>query len=511
MPEPTFDEGLFQSQREKIPLSLAIVDPTGTVVWANPEFLLAEGPRHAAFRVREQMEKSGYWPPTVVEDVSKAITANRQLSLRSVRIRPPSAHGPIFMDVEVVPFQAWGYGPHRSLLILVDVTPTVESNMLSFLLHEYFRTSPHPIQILNQDHVMIAVNDAMVTAYGYTREELIGRSSLLFRHESVPSSFYENMWRELQQSPMGTWSGETITRTKDGTALPEFLHLVAIRNNQGEITHHLATVVDLRELKKWERKASQSEKLASIGELAAGVAHEINSPLANAMLIIESVRRKTTDPWTLSRFATLSDQLNGAARIIRGLLDFARASDLRLTELDLRSVVREAVGFLRGKVSPDLEIEEHYPPEPLPITGDRLQLFQVLTNILNNASDAMEGRGKVVVSVEARGDQAVVDVVDHGPGIPEANLTLIFDPFYTTKAEGKGTGLGLAISLGILQAHHGSLSARNVPGAGAGFLVTIPMISPPSPESASPSNPDGANPSSKVLVQPPEIAPPAVE
>ncbi len=155
-------------------------------------------------------------------------------------------------------------------------------------------------------------------------------------------------------------------------------------------------------------------------------------------------------------------------------MDFARRSEPRVTDLDLVAVARDTVSFLRGKQPVNVELEERYPSGPVPVSGDRSQLVQVVTNILNNAYEALEHGGRIVIEVRRLRDRAEVEIIDSGPGIPEEALPHIFEPFFTTKEEGKGTGLGLAICHGILQAHHGTIRARNVPGAGACFVISLP-------------------------------------
>jgi signal transduction histidine kinase len=139
------------------------------------------------------------------------------------------------------------------------------------------------------------------------------------------------------------------------------------------------------------------------------------------------------------------------------------------------AVARDAVAFLRGKQSADVELLEEYPEGPVPIRGDRGQLIQVITNILNNAYEAQDGHGRIRLVVRAPEGAAELEVIDAGPGIPAEVLPLVFEPFFTTKGEGKGTGLGLAICHGIIRSHHGSIIARNAPGGGASFLIALPQ------------------------------------
>jgi two-component system NtrC family sensor kinase len=272
-----------------------------------------------------------------------------------------------------------------------------------------------------------------------------------------------------------------INRDQEGIDHPVLLAITAIRGSDGVITHFLGVAVDLTERRAWERAGMHTERLASLGQLAAGVAHEINTPLANIMLIAESVRRRTTDPWTRGRVDSLLQQTESAARIVRGLLDFARRPETRVGEVDLAALVAQSVAFLKGKQSVDVDVEVSVPPHPVAVRGDREQLIQVVTNLLNNAYEALEGKGRVEVRVTTDHEWAHIFVIDNGPGILPEVQTHLFEPFFTTKAEGKGTGLGLAICHGIIESHGGTIEVASEPGHGATFEVKLRRVTETSP------------------------------
>lgn len=467
-------ERFFEHVLKGINLGMAVVEPPGRIAWANHAFDLAGWSRDESADLSSLMGLSGLWPQEVKDALRRALDREVGAYFRSLKLNHPTEHGVVYLDIDIEPLHGMGDGTPRVLVVINDVTTPVVDQERNRLLEEYFKTSPYPIQIMDEQHVLIDVNPALEKVYGYSKSELIGKNSDIFKSEKVPAAFYDSMWEDLRRARHGSWSGETITRYKDGLDRPEFLSISVIKNEKGEATHYLATVVNISELKMWEQKAAHADKLASIGQLAAGVAHEVNTPLANAMLVTESIRRRSHDDYLKGRLDTISSQLEAAARITRGLLDFARGSEPRLESLDLAAVTREAISFLKGKLPPEIVFEEYYPDEPVAVAADRLQLLQVITNVVSNASDAMDGKGVIETTVRAREHRAEIDVIDHGPGVPEELLLKIFDPFFTTKPEGKGTGLGLAICHGIMQSHHGTISARNVVGAGAGFRIALP-------------------------------------
>ncbi len=386
---------------------------------------------------------------------------------------------PVYLDVDVRTLDAGEGEPRRALLMIRDVTDRVAEHERAALFYESFRSSTNVMQLTDANGIMVDVNPAYEKVYGYSREECIGRKPSLVRSRHTAPAVYEAMWRDLVDPTRGYWSGEILNRDRRGRERPVLLSITAMRDTAGQVTHYLGVAVDLSEQRSWELRAAHADKLASVGQLAAGVAHEINTPLANVMLVAESLRQKTEDPWVLARLDRMTEQIDVAARIVRGLLDFARREEPHTGDLDLVEVAKASVGFLRGKQSPDVEVVEVYPTAGEHVLGDRGQLMQVLTNILNNAYDAMGGKGVVRVEVRHVAGRVELEVVDQGPGIPAEALPHIFEPFFTTKPEGQGTGLGLALCHGIVQSHHGTITARNVPGAGAGFLISLPAAPAP--------------------------------
>ncbi|KPL12207.1 hypothetical protein AMJ85_01560 [candidate division BRC1 bacterium SM23_51] len=232
-----------------------------------------------------------------------------------------------------------------------------------------------------------------------------------------------------------------------------------------------------REIQAMQEQLMQSEKLASLGKLAAGVAHEINNPmtgiLTNASLLLEDL--PLDDPQR-DDLQTIVNETIRCRRIVKGLLDFARQSRPEKKKISVNEVIHNSLSLLRNQASfRNVEIAEDLDPFLPEISADPNQLQQVFVNILINASEVMPDGGKVrVISKRAdrAGEQVEVSISDTGPGIPPEALSKLFDPFYSTK--GTGTGLGLAISYGIVQSHGGTIEVHSEPGHGATFIVHLP-------------------------------------
>jgi PAS domain S-box-containing protein len=456
------------------PVGLAVLDATGSLLWSNLSFQEFAGPHGERLGDRggapRDPDPSRFW-----STFDRAVHEGRPGRVRDVRLEPTESGRTSFVDVTIHP--AAGGGP-RAVAVLSDVTDRVAEQSRARLFYESFLTSSNPMEVTDRQGVLVDVNPAFERIYRYSRSECVGRRPNIVSSPRTDREVYNRMWADLLDPTRGHWSGELVNRDREGKEHPVFLTITAIRNDEGETTHYLGVAVDRTEQRAWERQAAHSERLVSLGQLAAGVAHEINTPLANVMLVTESIRRRTLDPWVQSRLDTIAQQVEVTATIVRGLLDFARRSEPQITTLDLGAVVRDAVQFLRGKQSANVDLVERYPEGEVPVSGDRGQIIQVLTNILNNAYEAMEGSGRIVVTLRRNVSTAEIEITDAGPGIPPHLLPHIFEPFFTTKPEGKGTGLGLAICHGIMQAHHGSVSARNVPEGGASFLLTFPLAAP---------------------------------
>ncbi|HLM91685.1 MAG TPA: PAS domain S-box protein [Thermoplasmata archaeon] len=477
------DPALSWEVLELAPIGIVVVTDPGTITWANPAFFKMTGraPDALGSNLHEIFKEDGTWSVAIREAIDAALRRTSPASFRSVRTLDRNAAHTVFLDIEVEPLGTRPGVPARAMIMLRDVTERVEEERRARLFYESFHSSTNAMEITDATGRMVDVNPAFERIYGYSRDECIGRKPNLVRSMHTPTEVYEQMWKDLADPERGHWSGEIMNRDRRGRERPVLLSITAIRTASGEVTHYLGVAVDLSEQRSWELRAAHSDRLASVGQLAAGVAHEINTPLANVMLVAESLRRRSQDPWVLARLDTMTEQVDAAARIVHGLLDFARRDEPHVTDLDLVTVARDSVEFLRGKQSADVDLEEVYPSGPVPIAGDRGQLIQVITNILNNAYDAMAGKGAIQITVRRQGTRAELEVVDQGPGIPPEVLPHIFEPFFTTKPQGQGTGLGLAVCHGIIQSHHGWITARNVQGGGAGFLVSLPLHETPPP------------------------------
>jgi two-component system NtrC family sensor kinase len=233
-----------------------------------------------------------------------------------------------------------------------------------------------------------------------------------------------------------------------------------------------------KELQATQAQLIQSEKLASMGQLAAGVAHEINNPLGTILLYSDIMFKETDgDGQQAQDLRMIMDEATRCKRIVSDLLNFARQNEVLAQETDLNDLVAQVVAESQEQpLFAGVEMVIHADPALPAIQADAPQLRQVLFNLMSNAAEAMPGGGRLTISTRPVGDDRVaVSVQDSGEGIPEENLNRLFTPFFTTKPIGKGTGLGLAIVYGIVKMHRGQIDVQSQVGQGTTFTVTLPL------------------------------------
>lgn len=216
----------------------------------------------------------------------------------------------------------------------------------------------------------------------------------------------------------------------------------------------------------------RAEKLASVGRLAAGIAHEVGNPLAAIGNYVEILRRHGADPSTVQALEHEAQRIDA---IVRGLLEYSRPRESAFEPLHLGNVLTDTVQLLeRQGVLREVRHEVAVDPHAPLVLGDRQALQQLCVNLLLNAVDAAGAGGKLAIDVRARDGWAALAVADSGPGVPEPLRAQVFDPFFTTKEPGKGTGLGLAIVQRIVEDHGGRILIEDSPLGGASFVITLP-------------------------------------
>ncbi len=292
----------------------------------------------------------------------------------------------------------------------------------------------------------------------------------------LPAELRAQGWQALRDRASGTAGGVAVQR-------PSIVNVAIaplVSKNLDEIGR-LIIFDDITERAELERKLVEADKLSSIGLLAAGVAHEVNTPLAVISTYAQMLARQLSGDEQKSRLLEkIAQQTFRASEIVNSLLNFSRTAPTEFTEVDLNVVVRETLSLIEHQLTKQNIRIELQLEEPLPrIRGNASKLQQVFLNLFLNARDAMEAGGVLRVRTWSTEESVIAQVADTGKGIPPEILSRIYDPFFTTKGPRKGTGLGLSVTYGIVREHGGTIEVESLPGAGTCFHLDFPKAKKP--------------------------------
>ncbi|MFZ2269926.1 MAG: cache domain-containing protein [Azonexus sp.] len=390
------------------------------------------------------------------------------------------------------------------------------------------------VLITDAEGKIIWVNRSLSLLSGYSDGELLGQPPRLFNSGIQNAQFFERFWQTIMAGQ--TWRGDIVNQRKDGSRYTANQMVTPLFNAEGKISHYIAVLEDISERKRQEEELQQnyehlralneqlenaqnqllqSEKMASIGQLAAGVAHEINNPIGfvNSNLstlktyvdellgVIEAysavdplladhpelntsiaARKAQADLDFLGEdiHSLLKESRDGISRvtkIVQDLKDFSRIDSTDWAAANLEHGLDSTLNIAANEIRYKADIVKEYTGIPdVECLGS--QMNQVFMNLLVNAAQAIETRGTITLRTGATESTVWVEIADTGRGIPAENLKRIFDPFFTTKAIGKGTGLGLSLAYSIVQKHHGTLDVRSETGVGSCFRIEIPLHQP---------------------------------
>jgi two-component system NtrC family sensor kinase len=324
---------------------------------------------------------------------------------------------------------------------------------------------------------VVMANQAAVNMFGFSSvEEIRGAEPLAFIHSEDREEVLQIVGKNLAKQDSRQTS-DLRAFTKDGREI--CLSATAARiMHEGRLAA-LISFADITERKLQNERLMITDRLASVGELAAGAAHELNNPLASIIGLSELLMEKNTPDYIRRDLAMIRDEARRAANVTSNLLTFARKHKPTKQSTQIHVIIEEVLR-LRGYAhrSNCIEVERHLAPDLPEIPVDPFQIQQVFLNIVINAEYFMiqaHNRGTLTITTKRQKGSVAVSFTDDGTGIPPGNLRRIFNPFFTTKEAGKGTGLGLSICHGIVTAHGGQISARSQLGKETTICIELPI------------------------------------
>ena len=387
-----------------------------------------------------------------------------------------------FINVKLtfVPFSKNGLDEKLTFITARDISEEKKKEIDLIRFFNVAENSVNPLQITDLNGKMIYVNNAFEVASGYSKEELIGKNPRVFGSGKNSSKFWDKMWDTISSGKV--WVGEVENLKKNGEAFFTQLLVSPILDKEGKVSGYFGIHRDLTDKKTLERQLIHTQKMESIGTLAAGIAHEVGNPLASISALVQVAQRSTTDAFINEKLGLVKSQVTRISKIIRDLVDFSRPSNYELQLTDINKVINEAVEITKvGTKAKDISFTINLSKETplLPLISDQIQ--QVFVNILLNAVDAIvekttkKDHNKISVKSECDGDLVTIIFSDSGTGIKEENISKIFEPFFTTKKEGRGTGLGLWVSYGIVKSFQGDIKVQSKKNEGTTFIIKLPI------------------------------------
>lgn len=347
-----------------------------------------------------------------------------------------------------------------------------------------FNHIPNPIFVLDQKNLTILdCNESIKEVYGYSREEVRGTSFLRFFEEDE----HQNYALELRNSRSLIHVRQL---TKDGRAI-----FANMRVAPFEHMGHKALLVaasDTIRIMTLKRQLIQASKMATLGAMATGVAHELRQPLsviktASSFLLNWMKKGEPIKNETLTAMIEeIDSHVDRASGIIGHITVFGRKSEVKKERVHLNTILEQAIGIFNQQLRlREIEVTKQLAADLPPIMADSNRLEQVFINLLINARDAIEAKrelhghsqtaDRIVLRTISNGEKVIAEIEDTGVGIPEGALDRIFEPFYTTKQQGRGTGLGLSISYGIVQEHNGTLRVESEENRGSKLIAEFPV------------------------------------
>jgi two-component system NtrC family sensor kinase len=336
------------------------------------------------------------------------------------------------------------------------------------------------ILVADKDRQVVVFNQALSALTGLTKAEVLGRDMMELIPESEHLRLEAIITSAMHGEPVNSF--ETRLRTRDGEVRVA-IATSTVLTPQGEVEGVIAIGQDITVIKDLEKRIIHAEKLASIGQLAASVVHEINNPMTAVAAYSESLLmnarvRPDANPADITKLQKIQESSQRILRFTKDLVSYARPGKDKPEQVLLNALLDQAVGYCEHVVNQaKVGVQREYSELP-PISAVRANLVQVFVNLITNACHAMTPGGQVTLTTRREGQQAVAEVRDTGTGIDPKHVSRIFEPFFTTKEEGKGTGLGLSIVQGIVESHGGRITVKSTLGQGTTFTLCLPLPAP---------------------------------
>ncbi|HYL09434.1 MAG TPA: PAS domain S-box protein [Candidatus Acidoferrales bacterium] len=473
-------EARFTELFETLQEGIYFTTPSGAILDVNPALvrMLGYDSKEELLRVNAQQL---YFDPVDREAFQKEFQTQTVVTGREVKLRKKDGRPLVCLDTaSAVKDSSGQIVRYQGALLDITLRREMEAQLVQEqeLARRLVDSFPDPIFVINDEGGYTFISPRVQQALGYTIEEMARmRIGVLTHPEDRPGLM--EVFRNLITGAKSFDSVEHRVQNRLGEWRRFRTNATPLYDPHGKIIGVVASLRDVTDLKRLEEQLVQSEKLAAMGQMIAGVAHELNNPLTAILGVTELLRDRATDETIKKQLDLAYRQARRAAQIVQNLLDFSRPAApqkklLQVNNLIERTLQLQEHTLRRGQIT----VEFASAPNSAQVLGDANQLIQVFLNLITNAEHAIHEvreSGKIQIRIKQDEKNVAVSVQDDGVGIRPEAMAKLFDPFYTTRRPGGGTGLGLSICMAIIREHGGSIEVDSPATGGSLFQVMLPV------------------------------------
>ncbi|WP_282140819.1 PAS domain S-box protein [Cytobacillus oceanisediminis] len=458
---------------------VAITDPKGVITYVNDKFVeISKYEEHELLGKNHNILNSGFHPPEFFQDLWKTIGSGE---IWKGEIRNKAKDGSFYwVDTTIVPFLNKKNKPYQYVSIRTDISAlkSAEASLKSSLKDvndiKFALDQSSIIAFTDEKGTITNVNEKFCEISQYSREELIGQNHSILNSGLHSKEFFKNLWKTIGQGEV--WKGEIRNKAKDGSYYWVHTTIVPFLNANGKPYQYLSIRNDITERKKTEEVLHQQDKLAAVGQLAAGVAHEIRNPLTTMKGYTEFMQLDETHEERQEYLSIILDEIDRVNNIVEDFMVLAKPKAAELEERDIIPIIKNVVSFLEFEArNRNVKIGFEYQQDIIQIECDENRLKQVFLNFIKNGIEAMPDGGNITVRAGIINNQVQIAIKDTGVGIPQEKLKNIGEPFFTTKKN--GNGLGLMVSFKIIESHNGKVFIESELNKGTTFNIVLPAKS----------------------------------
>ncbi|MDF1510308.1 PAS domain S-box protein [Robertmurraya sp. DFI.2.37] len=455
---------------------VAITDARGTITYVNDKFVeISKYTEDELIGQNHRILNSGYHPKEFFQSLWKTIGGG-QVWKGEIQNRAKDG-STYWVDTTIVPFLNEKGKPYQYVSIRTDITNRKQSERkLKATLKEvndikFALDQSSIVAFTDEKGIITRVNDKFCEISQYTRDEIVGKDHRILNSGFHSPDFFKELWKTIGSGSV--WKGEIRNKAKDGSYYWVDTTIVPFMNERGKPYQYLAIRNDITERKRTEEILHRQDKLAAVGQLAAGVAHEIRNPLTSMKGYAEFLLEDETDQQRREFVDIILDEINRVNQIVEDFMVLAKPKVVDLKEKNIIPIIKDVLSLLEFEARKK-KVRMHFEANDdiVQIECDENRLKQVFLNFVKNGIEAMPNGGDITVRVHVASEQVQISIQDTGVGIPEEKLKRIGEPFYTTKKD--GNGLGLMVSYKIIESHNGTVFIESELNKGTTFNIILP-------------------------------------